>query len=270
MPSDALSTWTTSHSRPFAECTVREHEPVLVEAAGLREVAGRGRRFEREVGGDVARGRAAWRGGRHERVEVGQRARRRRGSAARRSAAERVAQPLGVRADRGSSVAAPRAATTASAGPRAVGREGALRGGPAHRGRPQAARVEPERLEDAPARVDRSDAIEQLQQRNHASSSRRVVGQPEQGDEVLDVRGLQEAQPAVLHVRDVAAGELELEQVGVVRGAHQHGLLAQRDALARGRRARARRPRRPARPRRGSARAAGARRPGRSARRALR
>jgi hypothetical protein len=40
------------------------------------------------------------------------------------------------------------------------------------------------------------------------------------------VRGLQVAQPAVLHVRDVATGELELEQVGVVRGAHQHRLLA--------------------------------------------
>jgi hypothetical protein len=44
------------------------------------------------------------------------------------------------------------------------------------------------------------------------------------------VRGLEVAQAAVLDVRDVAAGELELEQARVVRGAHEHGLLAQRGA----------------------------------------
>ena len=44
------------------------------------------------------------------------------------------------------------------------------------------------------------------------------------------MRGLQVAQPAVLDVGDVAAGELELEQARVVRRAHEHRLLAQRGA----------------------------------------
>ena len=48
------------------------------------------------------------------------------------------------------------------------------------------------------------------------------------GQHVLHVRGLEELQPAVLHERDVAAGQLELERVAVVAGAEQHGLVAQR------------------------------------------
>ena len=44
------------------------------------------------------------------------------------------------------------------------------------------------------------------------------------------MRGLEVAQPAVLDVGDVAAGELELEQARVVRRAHEHRLLAQRGA----------------------------------------
>jgi hypothetical protein len=49
------------------------------------------------------------------------------------------------------------------------------------------------------------------------------------------VGGLQVAQAAVLHERDGAAGELELEQRRVVRRAHQHRLPLQLDArLARG------------------------------------
>ena len=60
---------------------------------------------------------------------------------------------------------------------------------------------------------------------------RGVVDQAEQRDQVLDVRGLQVAQAAVLDERDLAAGELELEQVAVMRGPHQHGLAAELDSL---------------------------------------
>ena len=54
---------------------------------------------------------------------------------------------------------------------------------------------------------------------------------PHPGDEVLDVGGLEELQPAVLDERHAAAGELDLEQVAVVRGAHEHGLCPQRSPL---------------------------------------
>ena len=42
------------------------------------------------------------------------------------------------------------------------------------------------------------------------------------------MRRFDELETAVLHERDVAATELDLEQVGVVRGAHQHGLAMER------------------------------------------
>ena len=45
--------------------------------------------------------------------------------------------------------------------------------------------------------------------------------------EVLDVGRLGEPQPAVLHERDAAGGQLHLQHVAVVRRPHQHGLLAQ-------------------------------------------
>ena len=41
--------------------------------------------------------------------------------------------------------------------------------------------------------------------------------------------GLHELQPAVFHERDVAACELDLEKVRVMRRAEQHGLALHRD-----------------------------------------
>ena len=67
--------------------------------------------------------------------------------------------------------------------------------------------------------------------RNQATSSAPLSTSRSSRDEVLDVRGLQVAQAAVLVERDPPAGELELEQVGVVRRARQHGLRAQLGAL---------------------------------------
>ena len=85
--------------------------------------------------------------------------------------------------------------------------------------------------DDRPPRPHRPDSFDELEQPEPGELVARVVGETEQADEILDVRGLEEPQPAVLHVRDVPARQLELEQVAVVRGAHQHRLLAQRDAL---------------------------------------
>ena len=44
------------------------------------------------------------------------------------------------------------------------------------------------------------------------------------------MRGLEELEPAVLHVGDVAPHQLELEHVAVVRGAEQHRLALERQA----------------------------------------
>ena len=142
---------------------------------------------------------------------------------------ERIAQPLGAHAGRR------RVGGGAQRGHDRVGRparlawERGLRPGPAFEHVEQAAGVGLERLEHAPGRR-RPDALEQLQPAKPGEAVGGVVGQAQEGQEVLDVRGLEVAQPAVLHVGDVATGELELEQGGVVRGAHQHRLLAQRRA----------------------------------------
>ena len=58
-----------------------------------------------------------------------------------------------------------------------------------------------------------------------------VVGEAEEADQILHVRGFEEPQPAVLHVGDTPPRQLELEKIAVVRGAHEHRLLAQRDAF---------------------------------------
>ena len=58
----------------------------------------------------------------------------------------------------------------------------------------------------------------------------RVLRPAQEREQILDVRGLEELQAAVLHVRNAAAAELELEQIRVMSGAHQHGLIAQLQA----------------------------------------
>ena len=54
----------------------------------------------------------------------------------------------------------------------------------------------------------------------------RVLQDPQQGQRVLDVRGLEELQPAVLHERDVAAGSSTSSTSRVVRRPEQHRLIA--------------------------------------------
>ena len=96
------------------------------------------------------------------------------------------------------------------------------------------------------------DALRQLQHAEPADLVERVLQHAEQRQRVLHVRGLQELQPAVLHERDVAPGQLHLEQVAVVRRAEQHGLLLQRHALLAMLQARCGTRRRTARPRPGT------------------
>ena len=84
---------------------------------------------------------------------------------------------------------------------------------------------------DRAASLHRPDTFEQLQQPEPRQLVARVVGEPEQADEVFYVRSLEKSQAAVLHVGNAPARELELEVVAVMRGANEHGLLPQGDAL---------------------------------------
>jgi hypothetical protein len=58
-----------------------------------------------------------------------------------------------------------------------------------------------------------------------------VVGQPQQRDEVLYVPCLEILQASVLHERDIAAPQLDLQQRRIVVGPVDHGLLAQLGAF---------------------------------------
>jgi hypothetical protein len=78
---------------------------------------------------------------------------------------------------------------------------------------------------------DRADAVEQPQRAAPRQLVPRVVEQAEESEQVLDVGRLEESQPAVLDVRDVAPRQLQLEEVGMPRGAEQHGLAAQGDVV---------------------------------------
>ena len=80
------------------------------------------------------------------------------------------------------------------------------------------------------------DALVQPQQPEPGDLVCGLSQDAQRGQEVLDVRGLEELQAAVLHERDPAGGQLDLEQVAVVR----------RPASARRGRAAGRRPRPPA------------------------
>ena len=87
-----------------------------------------------------------------------------------------------------------------------------------------------QRVEQGP-RFGRADAVVQAQQAKPGDLVDAVVEQSHAGNEVLDVRSLEELQPAEFDERHATGGELDLEQIAVVRGAHQHGLVVERAAL---------------------------------------
>jgi hypothetical protein len=76
---------------------------------------------------------------------------------------------------------------------------------------------------------DGADAAEELQEPEPAHRVAGVGSNADQGEEVFDLGCFQVADAAVLDERDAPAAEFELEQVGVVGGTHQHGLIAQPD-----------------------------------------
>ena len=76
-----------------------------------------------------------------------------------------------------------------------------------------------------------ADAVQQLQDAEPAHFVARVLQHAQDGQHVLDVRRLQELQSAVFDERNIAARQLQLQQVAVVARAKQDGLLAERRAL---------------------------------------
>ena len=76
----------------------------------------------------------------------------------------------------------------------------------------------------------RPDAGQELQHPKARQPVAGILGEAQDGEQVLDVRGFQELQAAELHERDVAAGELDLERPAVMRGAEEHRLRLQRGA----------------------------------------
>ncbi len=64
--------------------------------------------------------------------------------------------------------------------------------------------------------------------RKAARPLRGIVGPAQHRQQILDVGGLEELEAAVLHEGDLAAPELDLENVAVAGGPEQHRLPAQR------------------------------------------
>ena len=206
--------------------------------------AGRRRRIQRQVGQEAL---AAGGGGRQllELLEVAEARARvvvepRRG-AARTSGARGPSAPPTPTPGRTAGDRARRRPASRRAPPRAA-RSWPSR---AARGRAQAGHVAQQRVGQA-----RAHARQQLRDPERGQAVARVLGPAQAGQRVLDVRGLEEAQPAELHERDVAAPELDLQRVAVVAAAKQDRLLAQRHARPRAVRGSAGRRSRPAPPRR--------------------
>ncbi len=89
-----------------------------------------------------------------------------------------------------------------------------------------AALARPEHGEQV-ARSGRADALVQSEQPVPRDLVGAVVEQAQSRHEVLDVRGFEELQPAELDEGHPARSQLDLEQVAVVAGPHQHRLIVQ-------------------------------------------
>ncbi len=64
-----------------------------------------------------------------------------------------------------------------------------------------------------------ADAVKQLQDAEPADFVARVFQQAQKGQDILNMGRLEELQPAELDERNIAAGQLQLQQVAVVAGA---------------------------------------------------
>ena len=233
MPSAAWITCTTSHSSPFARVDRRQDEVVLVEQRRAGEIAGGRRRIEGELAQEPAAGprsrSPAARAGRGRRSRAAG-ASYRFAKSGSRNARSRSTCPAGVSI---ASSAHPASALRSSRTP-ASGRLGDLERLVEERDeRRTLLVVDPAHAEPVhqAARGRRSHAVGQLQDTEPADLVVRVLEHAEQRERVLHVRGLHELQTAVLHERDVAAGEFDFEQIAVMPGAEEHRLFLQGHAF---------------------------------------
>src|SRR5262245_64454916 len=70
----------------------------------------------------------------------------------------------------------------------------------------------------------RTDAGKQLNHPERGDRVARILRPAQHAHQILHMRRLEKLESAVFHERDVAPAELDLEQVGVMRSAHQHRL----------------------------------------------
>ena len=75
------------------------------------------------------------------------------------------------------------------------------------------------------------DARQQMQDAKTGDAVARILGKAQQRQHVLDMRGVEEFQPAELDEGDVAAGQLDFERAGMRGGAEQHRLVLEQRAL---------------------------------------
>jgi hypothetical protein len=74
------------------------------------------------------------------------------------------------------------------------------------------------------------DAGQKMQQPEAGDAVARILGEAQQRQHVLDVRGIEKFQAAELHERDIATGEFDFERSAVARRPEQDGLLLQERA----------------------------------------
>ena len=242
-PSTQLSTKTRLHSWPLAEWMVeRTGSPRRGRERPARSEVAPGR-VEGDLGQEALAARGAG-GDRLELQEVGAADARRPRAAARGAARTRRA---------------PRRARPATAAPRAGG-------GRARRSRPRPRRrgfgdrgVRRARGAGSALRAAASRAASAVagpmpgmscSVRKPAMRSRGFSAKRRQASTSLTCAASRNLSPPNLQERDVAAGELDLERVGVVRGAEEHRLRASARCRPRGRRGSRRRRSRPGPPRR--------------------
>ena len=84
---------------------------------------------------------------------------------------------------------------------------------------------------DELAGMARANTVDQLKRTKPAHFVERVFQDSEERQQVLDVGRLDELEATVFHKRNVAASQLDFQQIAVMAGAKKNRLLSQGDAL---------------------------------------
>src|SRR5882762_2170037 len=84
-------------------------------------------------------------------------------------------------------------------------------------------------IPEYPARLNWPHTGQQLQHSEARDVVASILGPTQDAHDVLHMRRFEKLEAAVFHERDVAATELDFEQVGVMGRTHQDGLVVQGD-----------------------------------------